>query len=85
MSSIKDRIVEIVTEKQGLKATELAAIPEIATHPEFSPDLVLDLIREKRLVEVEYILPQLSFRIKSFLLPASTRVRIHNNENWADW
>ncbi len=79
MKNLKERIIEIVTEKQGLKATELAAVlgqdPKVFESSTTITDLILELVRERRLVEVEYVLPHLGYRVKSFLLPAESQVR----------
>lgn len=74
-----DRIVEQVENMQGCKATELAAevslISVFAEHRH--TDLVEEAIRSGRLIELEYALPEMSYRMKSFLLPArSTQVAI---------
>ena len=78
---IKDKIVAYVTERQGMKHMEVFAMPDL-------PDVVRDmasgdlagileeLVQEKRLVEVEYALPEQGYRIKSFLLPAGSHVWI---------
>ena len=77
---IKQWIVDHVTSVNGCKATELATIPEIAMELYNSKlklsDLILELVSQHKLVEVEYILPNLDFRIKSFLLPAKTKVTV---------
>jgi hypothetical protein len=64
---------------QGCKAVNLACQEEIIELDFLSsgnslPEMVEELIEEGRLVEVEYTLPQLSFRLKSFLLPPGTQV-----------
>ncbi len=83
-NEVKNRIVNIVNNVQGLKATELVVkLMEVlreenlqyVLHEHSVTILVDELVREGELVEVEYILPGLlSNRIKSFLLPASTQV-----------
>jgi len=80
----KDLLVNVVTEVQGLKATELAARLELLELHKADlniVELIEALVKEKRLVEVEYVLPQMDFRIKSFLLPAQTRVRCFNESS----
>ena len=69
-------ILDLVTSKQGCKATELAV--EIATKADI--DLVQTLVTEGRLVEIEYVLPNMPYRIKSFLLPKDTQIRVCNGE-----
>jgi hypothetical protein len=73
---IKQVITDVVTRMQGCKATELASDESLVPLPinDF-PGLLEEMIKEGRLVEIEYILPHLSYRIKSFLLPPGTEVR----------
>lgn len=82
IETIKDTIVNVVTRIQGCKAVHLACETEIIKldlGDRNLPDLVEELIEEGRLVEVEYILPNLSFRLKGFLLPPGTSIpRIRN-------
>lgn len=40
--------------------------------------LILEMVDEGELVEVDYVLPNLNYRIKSFLLPKGTEVRCAN-------
>jgi len=72
----KNLILNLVISKQGCKATELAV--EIAGKADF--ELISKLVIERRLVEIEYILPYMPYRIKSFLLPKNTQTRIWNGE-----
>jgi len=76
----KDLIIQVVIDKQGAKATVLAAEEQLLNLGHDFPDLVEELVEEKRLVEVEYILPDMNYRCKSFLLPKGTRVRVKNGE-----
>lgn len=78
---IKNRLVEIVTEKQGCKATELCAIKELIFGDcKPLPELIEELVKEERILEIEYVLPSMNYRIKSFLLPAGTQiVKVHRN------
>lgn len=70
-----DKLVcQVVEEKQGCKATELAADVRIATSGRDLPSAIQRLVFAGDLVEIEYILPKLNFRIKSFLLPKGTEV-----------
>ena len=77
---LKDLVVQIVSEVQGCKATEL--VYEIVRRVEDAdrtalldgdydfPDLVEEMITEGLLVEVEYVLP--TEKTNSFLLPPGT-------------
>lgn len=71
-------ILKTVTDRNGCKAMDLAANKDIALSCELNDSLVDNietLVFEGKLIEIEYILPQ-SDRVKSFLLPANTDVRI---------
>ena len=73
----KERLVEKIVGLQGIKATALVSIPEIAVDlQEFDiPDLLDELVGEGKILEIEYNLPEMPERIKSFYLPAGTKVR----------
>jgi hypothetical protein len=81
---LKQKIVDIITEVQGCKATELSTKLTIdvlnALEIHDLPTVLAELLHERRLVEVEYVLPNLSFRAKSFLLPAGVEVKINTGE-----
>ena len=83
IETIKNTIVNVVTRIQGCKAMHLSCEKEIIDLDLGNrrlPDVVEELIEEGRLVEIEYILPQLSFRLKSFLLPPETHIaRVRNS------
>jgi hypothetical protein len=75
----KGIIVYMVASKQGCKATELVAdkevLPVIPAGFDI-PKLIQELVWEQKLVEVEYSLPDMEWRCKSFLLPGKTEVRV---------
>ncbi|MCK9458262.1 MAG: hypothetical protein M0R80_01250 [Proteobacteria bacterium] len=80
--AVKELIARIVADIQGCKATELPV--HIANHVNPTvrqqvfdnnfdfPDLLQEMIAEGKLVEVEYVLPNMTYKCKSFLLPAGT-------------
>ena len=78
---LKNRIVEIVTEKQGCKVTELCVLPELVLADDgegngFSiPELVEELALEERIIEIQYVIPAMDYRIKSFLFPVGTEIK----------
>lgn len=103
LAEIKDRIVEIVKSTTGIKLMELIGrdeivdevIPALSTwndlhrqKVEFS-ELIDDLVVDKRLVEVEYVLPPgegvVEGRIKSFLLPANTEIILRGGYIEGEW
>ena len=81
LREIKQLIVSRVTSVQGCKATELCVMPELVMavkHGALSelPDILEEMIREGMLVEVEYELPSMPDRLKSFLLPAGAVIKV---------
>lgn len=76
----KQLVCGLVTEKQGCKILDL--ILPYYSHPgaeEHTIDsLVNELVEEDRLIEIEYVLPGMLYRIKSFLLPAGTDVTVND-------
>lgn len=79
-------LTEIILEKvqNGIKATELCAeIPsELHKHKIqlYNSDEILReierLIKTGEIVEMEYVLPHINYRIKSFLLPKGTIINL---------
>jgi hypothetical protein len=77
-AQVKQQIVSVVEGRQGCKLTELVADPDLldavtSVGRQFI-DLVNELIDEGRLVEVEYTVPRLNWRLKSFILPAGSEI-----------
>lgn len=76
--TIRRAMIDAVEGAQGLKATEMAAIvaAEIGVTAVDGPfaETLDALIREGEIVEVEYTVPDLPYRVKSFLLPKGARV-----------
>ena len=79
---LKQIIVELVTDKQGCKSTDLIASDrfiqawrELAID-ETMDDLIDELVMEERLIQVRYVLSSSSFRLKSFLLPVGTHIAV---------
>jgi hypothetical protein len=76
----KDLIVEHITRVQGCKSTELAAAWSASLNGEHTSvelgSLLEELIAEKRIVEVSYVLANMEYREKSFYLPGKTQVII---------
>lgn len=73
----KNIIIGMINEKQGCKATELAADLVLMNFENHKPlSLLNELVQEKRIIEIEYILPQMDYRVKSFYLPIGAKVRV---------
>lgn len=77
---IRKIVLDNVEDKQGVKATLLAVKVASGALP-YTPDdydlpnLLDKMVRAGEIVEIEYILPSMPERIKSFLLPAGTKIR----------
>lgn len=63
----KQKIIEAVREKQGAKSIDIAIEAEVM----FA--VVKSKVSFAELVEVEYTLPGMSYRVKSFLLPGGSK------------
>ncbi len=65
----------------GVKATELAV--QLAQHASSEPErylaLVQQLIEDGEIVEIEYVLPDMPYRTKSFYLPKGAKVTVPPN------
>ena len=77
----KNILIGKITSLQGIKATQLAAEEEIAVGlASFDvPQLLEELVAEKRLIEIEYSLPDMNWRLKSFYLPVGTKLSVKGN------
>lgn len=88
MTEYEAFVVRTVYEKQGIKAVKLACIAAKTAVEngwdmrEPFPDLLERMIQEGRIKEVEYCVPQLPQRIKSFLLPSGARIRLDQEASW---
>ena len=80
---IKDLIKKTVNENQGIKATELAISVTTVLFEE-KQEWTLDqffkameeLAHEKEIVEVNYVLPTMDYKVKSIYFPKGTKVSI---------
>lgn len=77
---LRSAIVNAVVEMNGGKELQVLArvlqdslVADELPHHNFS-DLIEDLVASGEIVEVNYILPRFSYKIKSFLLPGGTMV-----------
>lgn len=76
MIPIEDRIIQIITGHDGIKASRLCAELACEYLKLSGPDIrktVISVIQNEELVEIEYILP--NGRHESLLLPNGTRIR----------
>ena len=76
----KKIIVDTVEKVQGCKVIELICNKDLhGVNVGFNGDdimrMIEELVAENRLVEVEYVLSSMPYRVKSFVLPANTQVK----------
>ncbi len=83
--NLADFITTTVTEMQGIKATEMAMIAAEFLLKEGEPlsfndylTCIENLILKKRILEIEYTLPNIDYRAKSFYLPAGSSISIRS-------
>jgi len=74
----KERLLEKIVGLQRLKGTEICSIPELVIDLQgFDiPELLNEMVKEGQIMEIEYVLPEMNWRVKSFYLPAGTEARI---------
>lgn len=77
--TIKELILKTVNEHQGIKAVEL--VVEVSQQSaDFPFDMnqyensLMELINDNEIVEIEYTLPSMDYRVKSLYLPKDTVV-----------
>jgi hypothetical protein len=70
-------ILDTLVSKQGCKATELVSVPEIANCGHDPIDLISTLVAEGKITEIEYTLPGMEYRLKSFYLPGGSKIKIN--------
>ena len=64
-----------VLELQGCKAVELIGKLGAYKPTIIWPDILKEAILAGKVVEIEYTLPNMNYRVKSFILPGGTEVR----------
>jgi len=73
-SSMIDVLAKKVLDLQGCKAVILMG-ELVPLGPDIPwPEVLIEAIQQKKVVEIEYILPNMTYRIKSFILPAGTKI-----------
>lgn len=73
--TVKELIVQKINDHQGIKATELVVniISEFGEIESNDYDNALaELINDKEIIEVEYTLPSMDYRVKSLYFPKET-------------
>ena len=78
MTKLAKMVLKRTSERQGWKITEAAVdkvLVELAIkEKEDLMKVIEELVKYEKLIEIEYILPYLEYRIKSFLLPKETKI-----------
>lgn len=85
--TIKSKIVEYVMNMNGCKMIELIsdiplcfAFQEAKIEPDEISKIIDELILSEYLIEIEFIVPNMDYRVKSFLLPAGTEIKIRDSK-----
>jgi len=78
---IKDIISRVINSHQGINGVEL--VIEVMYQASVTPfpieeyeNALIELVTEKEIVEVEYTLPTMDYRVKSWYLPKGTMVEV---------
>ncbi len=78
--SIKEQVQAYVADVQGCKLTELCSQPDLVlgaiAEEEELPAIIEELIEDGKLLEVQYSVPNLPYRVKSFILPGGSEFYI---------
>jgi hypothetical protein len=77
----KEKISVMVNESNGLKATELL-LKVVNKYPEMLnvldgseiAEVLEELVKEGEIVELEYVLPHMKYRVKSIYFPRGTEI-----------
>jgi hypothetical protein len=79
---LKGRIHNIIVSVQGCKATELVTkfdLEMLEALDTFDLSTVLtELMYDQKIIEVEYELPEMDWRTKSFFLPFGTKIIVND-------
>uniref|UniRef100_A0A6M3L8D9 Uncharacterized protein n=1 Tax=viral metagenome TaxID=1070528 RepID=A0A6M3L8D9_9ZZZZ len=74
---LKDRILELVN--NGIKGTELVvkiiSESDVLIHTDVVK-VIEELMEQGEMIEIDYVLPSMEYRIKSFYLPKGTSISI---------
>lgn len=82
---MREVILQVIKESQGIKTTELALKVMAEIGPgSFDKDKfelsLAQLIHGKEIIEVEYVLPNMDYRMKAIYFPKGTRLGINNGK-----
>lgn len=90
-ADIKSKILDIVSDKPGIKGVDLTldVLQLLLEHEnncddpksELAVGLINELVLQGEIVEVEYVLPTMTYRIKSLYFPKGTEVTIPSKKS----
>lgn len=74
---MQTKIIEIIESNPGIKSVELVAkiateIKDEIPNGKSISEILDELVENKSIIEVEYILPNINYRIKSIYFPKGT-------------
>jgi ribosome biogenesis SPOUT family RNA methylase Rps3 len=82
---MKEKILKLISENPGIKGVELAIKTITSIAEKGLPINNLDFVNELEklvhagdIIELEYILPQMDYKIKSMFFPKGTEFRINS-------
>ena len=91
---IREQIIKVVNEAQGIKGVDLSCrlteymnyefnmsgeIP-ITTYSNLFQGIMEELVAAGEIIEVEYVLPSMDYRTKSMFFPKKTEIKIRKNK-----
>ena len=83
MTVLENAIITLVNDRGVIKVMELLALLPKRIHKDNTSDQLLaaiaHLVDTKKLVEIEYIVPVMDYRVKSILFPGGTKINITNS------
>lgn len=73
----KEMLLEKIVGLQGMKATQIATEFAVELQDFNVPELLDQMVKEGKIIEIEYTLPEMTWRCKSFYLPGGADVWIN--------
>lgn len=85
--TIKETILNIVKGSNGCKMIELASNVSLYNELRLAnlettdiTKIIDEMICSNLLIEIEFVLPDMDYRVKSFLVPGDTEIRIRDSK-----
>ena len=75
MKEMKEKVIELVNDFGPIKATELV-VRLIDIQGTNITDILDELVKNGDIIEVEYTLPQMDYRVKSLYFPKGTIIGV---------